>query len=81
MELRRGNNGHLKGEGLGLRRKVLRASRWPDSQMEGLSVRGSPSCHTVLVKKKRKKCFPETAYLITQEVLKHGAIFHKRITL
>lgn len=80
MEVRRDNNELLKGKDLGLRRKVPRASQWPDTEMEGLCVRGSPCCHTVLVKKK-KKCFPETAYLITREVLKRGSIFHKRITL
>lgn len=88
MEVKQVNNGHLKGKCLGLRKKVPKASQQPDTEMEGLSVTGSPCCHTVLVNKKkrereieREKCFPETAYLITEEVLKHGSIFHRRITL
>lgn len=64
-----------------MRRKVPRAGQWPDTQKEGLSVRGSPHCYTVLVKRNKMKCFPETTYLITQEGLKLGSIFHKRITL
>lgn len=60
-----------------MRRKVPRTSQGPATDTEGLSVLGSLYYHTVLVKKKNEM-FRETGYLITQEGLQLGSIFHKK---